>query len=123
MRGAVRAAALALSIALALPAHGAPPAVGSEDWEILHPLVEWINGLEANGLRCCDWSDTRPVEARMTAVGWQVRFRAGQIAGAPHDVWLDVPESALLRLANPVGMPIASWWYGQVRCFVAPGGI
>jgi hypothetical protein len=109
--------------ALAASAQAAPPVVGSEDWEILHPHAAWINGLEAGGMRCCDWSDTRPVEARAGGAGWQVRFRAGQIAGAPHGVWMDVPEAAVLRLANPVGMPIASFWGGQVRCFVPPGGI
>lgn len=117
------AAALLLTLALSLPAHAAPPAPGSEDYEILLPHRAWINGLAANGMRCCDWSDTRPVKVRTVGERWQVWFRRGQIAGAPSEQWLDVPASAVIRGDNPVGMAIASWWGGQVRCFVAPGGI
>lgn len=114
------ALALCLALAACKPAYAAPPPVGSEDWEILAPHADWINGLAANGMRCCDWSDTRPVKVRTQGDRWQVWLRAGQIAGAPAERWLDVPDAAVIRIANPVGMPIASWWGGSVRCFVPP---
>jgi hypothetical protein len=120
MRRATLALCLALAACKPLPAYAAPPAPGSEDWEILHPHADWINGLEAGGMRCCDWSDTRPVKVRTVGDRWQVWLRRGQIAGAPAEQWLDVPDAAVLRIPNPVGMAIASWWGGQVRCFVPP---
>lgn len=108
---------------VASTAVAAPPPVGSEDWEILEPHAEWIKGLTAAGMRCCDWSDTRPVRVRTVGDGWQVWLRKGQIEGAPAEQWLDVPPEAIIHGENPVGMAIASWWGGKVRCFVPPGAI
>lgn len=103
--------------------HAAPPAVGSEDWEILHPHGEWIRSLRANGMMCCDWSDTRPVKVRTVGDHWQIWLRPGQIEGAPAETWLDVPPDAVIHGPNPVGVAIASYWGGKVRCFVPPGAI
>ena len=120
--GAVRVAALAMSVALAMPAGAAPPAVGSEDWEILHPHAEWIQTLAHNGLLCCSIADGRPVEARLRAGKWQVRWRKDQLEGAPTE-WTDVPEAVVMQTSNPIGVPIAFWWGKQIRCFIPPGGV
>ncbi len=114
---------LALSALMAGPALAAPPPVGSEDWNIMSPFADWIQSIHAdNGTWCCDVSDGRPVEARMHNGRWQVHFHPGsEFAGEPPgDGWHDVPPAAVIRLPNPVGVPIAWWLGGVVRCFV-PG--
>jgi hypothetical protein len=99
----------------------APPAPDSEDARLLGPHRTWLHGLMTpQGNSCCDESDCRPVEARATAAGWQVRWRAGQLPGAPTE-WTDVPEKAVLRRENPVGVPVACWFAGRVQCFVPAG--
>lgn len=100
----------------------APPPVGSEDWEILAPHAEWIQGLQRNFVSCCNLSDGRPVDARTVGDRWQVRFRPGSLANAPLG-WVDVPPDAVMPQANPVGMPIAFWVAGRVLCFVPAGAI
>lgn len=114
---------MVLAASLAWPANAAPPAPGTEDYDILKPHGEWIRTLRANGMLCCDWSDTRPVKVRTVGDRWQIWLRPDQIIGAPVEQWLDVPDDAIIRGDNPVGMAIASWWGGRVRCFVPPGGI
>lgn len=111
---------LMLAACKPIPAHAAPPPVGSEDWEVMAPHGAWFKDLKLpSGASCCDVADGRPVEARSVGDRWQIRFRPGQLDGAPA-AWVDVPEDAVLRVANPVGMPIAFWLGGVVRCFV-PG--
>ena len=102
-----------------LPALGAPPAPGSEDHRVLSPHADWIHSLRRGGVSCCDMSDGRPVEARIVGGVWQVRFRPGSLAGAPVG-WVPVEDAAVLRVANPVGAPVAFWAGGRVLCFV-PG--
>lgn len=125
-RSGVLAPALALAMAVGVlvrcttdPAEAAPPAIGSEDHEILSPHGPWVRSLTipGTGSSCCDESDCRPVDARRGPSGWQVRWRPGQLPGAPTD-WTDVPESAVLVRDNPTGIPIACWHGGAVRCFV-----
>lgn len=113
--------ALLLALALSLPAHAAPPAVGSEDAAVMAPHAAWVHSLRnRSGVSCCDESDCRPVEARATPDGWQVRWRPGQLAGAPVG-WVPVPPDAVLVRENPVGAPVACWYGGRVACFVAGG--
>lgn len=111
--------ALLLALALSLLAHAAPPAPGTEDYEIMAPFADWIRGLQHEGIVCCTMADGRPVQARTRGDGWQVRWRPGQLEGAPTE-WIDVPASVVLRVPNPTGMPIAFWLGGALRCFV-PG--
>lgn len=123
---AVLAAGVALPLAAAVlarcthePALAAPPAIGSDDHQILSPHGPWVRSLTVPGSNasCCDESDCRPVDARRGPNGWQVRWRPGQLPGAPTE-WTDVPESAVLVRDNPTGIPIACWYGGAVRCFV-----
>lgn len=124
-----RRIALALALAVCaglswpLAGHAAPPAPGTEDYDILLPFGDWIRSLRANDRFCCDWSDTRPVKSRTVGDRYQVWLRKDQIIGAPVEQWLDVPEDAIIRGHNPVGMAIASYYQGRVQCFVPPGGI
>ncbi len=119
---AVRAArGLALLIALFAGglAQAAPPARGSEQWEILAPHRAWVEGVAGPQGTCCSLADGRAVEARRQGDRWQVLFPAE--AGFPQG-WQDVPEAAVLGGENPVGMPVAWWFQGQVRCFVPGSG-
>ena len=110
--------ALALASCKPQPAYAAPPAPGSEDAEAMSGHGEWVRGLRRGTVSCCDEADCRPVEARATADGWQVRWRPGQLAGAPTQ-WTPVPPDAVLVRENPIGLPIACWYGGRVQCFVA----
>lgn len=115
---------LALALLVAAPAAlAAPPAPGSEDYDVMLPYGEWIRSLRANGRLCCDWSDTRPVKSRTVGDRYQVWFRKDQIIGAPIEQWLDVPDDAVIRGVNPIGIAVASWYGGRVQCFVPAGGI
>jgi len=109
---------VAVMAMLAAPASAAPPPVGHEDHEIMAPHHDWVRKLQANGRLCCDWSDTRPVQVRTQGGRYQVRFRLDQVFGAPVGVWLDVPDDAVIRTANPIGVAIASYYAGRVQCFV-----
>jgi hypothetical protein len=110
---AARAGLVAVLLGLAVPgARAAPPPVGSEDWQIMAPFSGWIRGLQHEGVVCCTMADGRPVQARSQGDRWQVKWRPGQLEGAPTD-WVE----------NPTGMPIAFWLAGVIRCFVPPGGI
>ena len=111
---------LALALLLATtPASAAPPPVGSEDWEILSPYADWIRGLQRDGGRGCTSADGRPVEARTLGDRGPGRWRPGQLADAPTE-WTDVPPEVVMHTANPIGVPIAFWLGGVIRCFV-PG--
>lgn len=109
------------------PAHGAPPAVGSMDWQLMAPHREWTEDLKDNdGRGCCSMADCRPVDARLWNGSWQVRFRreqyGGAMAGAPTD-WTNVPPEALLIQENPTGVPIACFSGGKILCFVPAGAV
>lgn len=120
--GALAAGLFALAVAGSY-AFGAPPPKGSEDWEILSPHAEWIRSVATlDGSICCTIADGRPVDARSRGATWQVKWRPGQLEGAPTD-WIDVPEDVVIRVPNPTGFPIAFWLQGKLRCFVPPGGV
>ena len=111
-------------------AYSAPPAVGSEAWEIMQPYGAWIHDLHNGAVWCCDVSDARPVEVRRHDGRWQVRFITPAALPAPVPVgWQDVPDAAVVRdsdgrpVASPVGLSIAWWLDGVVRCFTIPGGV
>lgn len=103
-------------------AHAAGPAPGSDDWQIMQPFAEQISRLRMHGSFCCAAADGRPVDAQRggkSSTGWQVRFRRGNGIGAPAGVWLDVPADAVDPSSppNPVGVPIAWYRAGAIRCF------
>lgn len=105
---------------VARPARAAAPPVGSEQWEILHPHRAWVESVAGPQGVCCSLADGRAVEARRVGDRWQVLFPAepGFPAG-----WQDVPAGVVLGGENPVGMPVAWWHGGAVRCFVPGSGM
>ena len=113
------ALALCLALAACKPAYAAPPPVGSEDWAVMGPHKDWIEGLRRAGIRCCDMGDCRPVAARIQGDRWQVKWREGQLPTAPLH-WTDVPYDAVMRVENPIGPGIACWNAGRILCFVPP---
>jgi hypothetical protein len=120
MRNALLAAVAALTIGAA---HAAPPAVGSEDYEIMHPFAEWVMHQNApTGQWCCDISDGRPVEARTVGEHWQVYVTAEKFPGSTPG-WHDVPDVAVLHNPNPTGVPIAWVIHDHLYCFAPAGGV
>jgi hypothetical protein len=99
-----------------------PPPIGSEDWEIMAPFVEWVQKQNApDGHWCCDVSDGRPVESRMHNGHWQIYITEEKFARSTTG-WADVPDSAILHQGNPVGVAIA-WVIGDhIYCF-APASL
>ena len=61
---------------------------------------------------CCDASDCRRVESRMTPSGWAAHIGS---------TWMAVPPDRVLRQENPVGEAVACYlpWLGII-CFVPP---
>ena len=89
-------------------------------------LGPWIESQhDSGGNWCCNVSDGRSVDARVTGDGhWQVHFLHPETlstAKLPPE-WADVPDDAVLHSANPTGVPIAWWYSGAVHCFVAASG-
>lgn len=105
-----------------------PPFVGSEDWEMLSPYSDWIQEQDnAKGWRCCDIADARIVDVRQNAGHWEVKFRYPEDLPAPAPQgWQVVPDDAIVRDGNgkpvpsPVGLTLAWWYGGSVRCFTIP---
>jgi hypothetical protein len=114
-------AALAMIVA-ALPtvAAAAPPPPGSDDWNIMAPEHGWIERAQTpNGLTCCSDADGRPVEARIGAEHWEAHVTPAHFPGEA-DRWVQVPENAVIRKPNPLGIPILWLYAGVVRCFAPP---
>jgi hypothetical protein len=109
-RTLMAAAALAAVAGLAAVALAAPPP-GS-----LGTYREWFQGLMRNdtGTSCCDESDGRITDARLTADGWEARTQV--------DTWVKVPDDKILRgKGNPTGRPVLFWLPATgVLCFVEP---
>ena len=119
--------ALAFLLMTTAAVDAAPPPVGSEDWQIMHPFHEWIITQHAeNGNWCCDFSDGRPVDARVNADGrWEAHVTPAHWPGVP-DHWLVIPDDRVLHSGNPVGVPIL--WYNAppfdaAFCFVPANGM
>lgn len=116
----VALAALALGIATA---QAAPPPAGSEDARIMEPYAEWIvHQHDRIGRWCCDFSDGRPVEARIAGDHWQAHITPKHFPGET-DRWIDVPDEAITRGSNPVGAAMLWLVSGKVQCFAPPDGV
>jgi hypothetical protein len=102
-------------------AYSAAPPIDSEDYAIMKPYEAWIRGQYTADHKqwCCSIADGRPVEARMVDGHWQVFVTPEKFEGSTRG-WLDVPDSAVLRGENPVGVPIAWVIRDKLYCF-APG--
>ncbi len=119
---AAPALAVAASFALAAAAHAAPPPVGSDDWQIMHPYAEWVTTQhDRRGYWCCDIGDGRPVEARIVDDHWEVHITKAHFPDEPEH-WLTVPEGKITAGGNPTGTPIVWLLHGNVQCFAPPDG-
>jgi hypothetical protein len=101
-------AGLALSIALAASA-APPPGADPSD-----PMARWFRDLMRpdTNTSCCDASDCRHVNARMTPTGWDARIG---------NAWLPVPPDRVLRQDNPTGEAVACFLRSlSIICFVLP---
>lgn len=104
-------------------ARAAPPPEGSEDWQIMHPYVEWVTSQhDRRGFWCCDIGDGRPVDARTIDDHWQVHVTPQHFLGQP-DHWLNVPDDKIIKGSNPIGLPILWLLHGNVQCFAPPDGV
>ena len=117
-------ALLALRACGAEPAWAAPPPAGSEDAQVLGPFRAWMESQQGPWGWCCDVSDGRMVDARITGNGqWQVRFvHPETLDEPPPPGWIDVPEDAVIRNGNPTGVPVAWIFQGRIRCFAPASG-
>jgi hypothetical protein len=136
----------------AAPAQAAPPPVGSEDWELMHPFVDWVTSQhDQKGFWCCDIGDGRPTEAcvsdrepKLNANNewdcphgdggddaWWVHIDPVHWQGDPSEQfgvinvvhWARVPADKVTKGGNPTGVPILWLLHGNVQCFAPPGGV
>ncbi len=114
-----------LSILFALwasAAFAAPPDPGSDDWNVMLPYQEWIQGQHDNlGRSCCSIADGRPVDVRIRDGHWEVHITKQHFPDED-DRWVGVPDEKVIRSANPTGVPIVWFSWGRVLCFAPPDG-
>lgn len=108
----------------------APPPEGSEDYKIMHPYAQWVTSQHDRlGRWCCSIADGRPVDAKISPEGhWQVMFQrpetiSDDAAQPVPSGWINVPDDAVIKGANPMGVPIAWWYRGRIQCFCPIGGV
>ncbi len=119
---AAPAFALVAALGIAHAAHAAPPPVGSDDWQIMHPYAEWVTSQhDRRGYWCCDIDDGRPVDAKIVGDHWEVHITKAHFPDEP-DHWLAVPETKITAGGNPTGTPIVWLLHGHVQCFAPPDG-
>lgn len=77
---------------------------------------DWMNSLIRPdiGGSCCNLTDCRVTEARMTGEGWVAQTQLGN--------WVKVPNEKIIRgKDNPTGRPVLCWLPSSgVLCFVEP---
>lgn len=114
--------ALVAAFLFTVPAHAAPPPEGSDDWQIMHPYVEWVTTQhDRRGYWCCDIGDGRPVQARIADDHWEVHVTPSHFPDEPNQ-WLSVPDGKITAGGNPTGTPILWLLHGNVQCFAPPDG-
>jgi hypothetical protein len=117
--------------ALAAPPEGADPNSSMGQWyrSLMQPN---------SNASCCGLGDCRPVEARLTPVGWeiklslivgQLRKESGELDPVMADKWISVPNDKVLKRENLDGRPIACVGGGDdpgippsIHCFIPPSG-
>lgn len=103
--------AIALALVVIAGAAVAAPPPGS-----IGKYREWFQGLMRpdTGTSCCDDSDGRITDARMTPEGWE--------ALTPVGTWVRVPTDKIVRgKGNPTGRPVLFWLPATgVLCFIEP---
>lgn len=123
---------LATATIVAMLVHSAvaaPPPEDSDDYKVMHPYADVITSQHDQlGRWCCTVADGRPVDTHITGDGhWQVRFihpetLSDDVVKPPPIGWVDVPDEVVIHGPNPIGVPIAWWYRGSVRCFLPASG-
>ena len=102
---------LAAGLALISIAAAAAPPPGSDPNS---PAAAWFRDLMRpdTNTSCCDASDCRNVDSRITPDGWEARIGAR---------WLPVRPDRVLHQNNPTSQAVACYlpWLGII-CFVPP---
>jgi hypothetical protein len=104
---------LALLLLLVSPA-GAVDHGQFNDYELTPEQKSWIMGMtNSKGVSCCSIADGYPVPFKIVGDHFEVLFQG---------VWRYVPNEAVRKVENPIGVPIA-WFEAArsgyiVRCFV-----
>jgi hypothetical protein len=112
-------AAIIALFAIVAAAWADPPPGADPNSEIGH----WFKSLHSKtGGWCCDISDGRPVEYRVTGDHYEVLIGTQFPNGPDPAVWVEVPSHAVLeRTDNPVGRAVAFWRRELgILCFVRP---
>lgn len=109
-----------------LPAQAHPPEPGTEDFALMNEFKDWVvTQHAANGQWCCDLGDGRPLhedEIRFIAGHYQILYTRKHWDDGTEE-WIDVPASALMRIPNPLGMPVAWVIHGHVFCLSLTGAV
>lgn len=121
---------LILGLLIASNALAAPPPIGSEDYLIMQPFRDWINEQIVPGTNdssCCNVSDGRPVTTRINKDGHyeayvtHEKFPSSVAEGK--DMWLEIPDEAIIKPANPTGVAILWYYYAHIYCFSPSNGV
>lgn len=112
-----RLAVLALAATVAAGAFAAPPPDSDGRYS------DWFRSLRqpGTGASCCDISDCRSVEYRMTPDGYQALItpQTHGSVGATEPMWVDVPVVRILPIFSQTGRAIACWTPSAgIICFV-----
>jgi len=110
-------ALVALLVVLAFAAWGAPPPDSDGRYR------DWFRSLKQPGtdVSCCDLTDCRSVEYRITPDGYQALITPqthGQL-GVTEPMWVDVPVAKTLPIFSQTGRAVACWTpHAGIICFV-----
>jgi hypothetical protein len=105
----LRVCALALALAvMSLSAHG----TDKGQWQMykLSPQQRtWFETvMDSSGMKCCSDADGFPVEYELRGEAYWIKVsRAVALDPSQRDNWLQVPDNAVLRIANPVHEAVA----------------
>lgn len=88
----------------------------------LGPFFKGLKQPRSNA-SCCDLSDCRTVNYRMTAEGYEVYIDRNTFPGGPNE-WIKVPKEVVLPpQTNPTGEGIACWAVNLgLLCFLQATG-
>jgi hypothetical protein len=120
-----------LACLLAAPALARPPEPGTEDFALMSEFKDWVvTQHAANGQWCCDLGDGRPlhddeiryVPRDQESGHFQILYTRRHWDDGT-DEWIDVPAGAVMRIPNPLGMPVAWVIHGHVFCLSLTGAV
>lgn len=110
-------------VSASLLTHPAPTIAHPPEGKDLNTTIgEWYRSLrDKAGNGCCSEADCRPVQAQLTAAGWEVFVDKKSFGEGAPDEWRLVPDKAvIIREDNPTGRNVACWTPSHgFYCFTA----